>query len=707
VPEEPVNFGLLVPTSPNRWAERQRWRAAVAGPPPIQLLVHYRPVVDQQHHQNIKRKGNGRVWMGHGSLPPPVTPPANWGVLDPTTTIRWTQRQWWRDAMGGFALRFPDRSSPLYYNPTARKLADRNRGSAWTPSLHVHQPETWIVHPYLRIGQDKTAAALRNRNRGRAWIPGGQQVHQPETPIVHPWSAFIVPGKRPPRAGRVLWPPPLRPAPAAAAPYTARPTVIARRSDLPLWRARNRGSIWLPGGQKVHQPETWIVHPWSVLLLPGKRPPRAGRVWLPGGQQVHQPETPVPRPWSTLLAPGRRPPRAGSIWLPGGRLVHQPETWVIHPYLQIAQQATPATLQNRNRGRAWLPGGQQIHEPETWIVHPWSVLLLPGKRPPRAGRAWLEPPARTPPPPPPTITAWPRPIDRRDDSRIWRLRDSGWVWLPGGRLVHLPETPVVHPWSSVRIVPGRRPPRAGKASPPRVHFPETAGSQRPPYWLISRRDLPPARRPRGWTVRWAPAPFVGAQPTIGYNVYANTGAGDPINYAVPIATVYALSYTTSALSFPGTWKLAVRAFNQYGEEQNLDCEIDLILDGSGNDITNRPLPPIGLRAFATKSAGIRAEWAYPPPLKVARTPTGFHVYTGTGGTPNYGSPAATIPYKTAVANMFVSNLSGLTGGTAYTIGVRAYNAVAEEPNTNTVTVTAVSAGPTAVDSLAGSAVVGS
>ena len=46
-------------------------------------------------------------------------------------------------------------------------------------------------------------------------------------------------------------------------------------------------------------------------------------------------------------------------------------------------------------------------------------------------------------------------------------------------------------------------------------------------------------------------------------------------------------------------------------------------------------------------------------------------------------------------------MAGFTDGTTYTIGVRAYNATAEEMNTNAVTVTAIATGPAQVDGLVG------
>jgi hypothetical protein len=189
----------------------------------------------------------------------------------------------------------------------------------------------------------------------------------------------------------------------------------------------------------------------------------------------------------------------------------------------------------------------------------------------------------------------------------------------------------------------------------------------------------------------------------GYHIYANTGAGDPINYASPVATITSpatMTWSSSALTHPGTWSFGVRAFDTVSglEEQNLDCSVTIALDASGHDITNQPPAPVGLRAFATAGGTIRVEWTSPP-TSAAQQPQGFYIYFGTGGTPNYASAAATALFAAATANTFATNLAGLTDGTTYTIGVRAYNATATETNTNTVTATAVSVGPTAVVSL--------
>ena len=73
--------------------------------------------------------------------------------------------------------------------------------------------------------------------------------------------------------------------------------------------------------------------------------------------------------------------------------------------------------------------------------------------------------------------------------------------------------------------------------------------------------------------------------------------------------------------------------------------------------------------------------------------------------PSYATPATTISYATGIQSTFVANLSGLTDGTTYAIGVRSFNASGEEANTISLSVAADATGPRPVDSLAATAVV--
>lgn len=220
------------------------------------------------------------------------------------------------------------------------------------------------------------------------------------------------------------------------------------------------------------------------------------------------------------------------------------------------------------------------------------------------------------------------------------------------------------------------------------------------------RQITQTATPGVYTITGLPAGLIvanadGTPGPVAYHVYANSGAGDPIDYDAPIDTTSGLSYTTAPLAFPGTWSFGVRAFyvDSMLEERNLDCYVTIILDAAGHDITSRPAPPSSLRAFPLAQGAIRAEWYYPPTTGL-KAPTGFHVYTAIGVL-SYATPTATVLYSTGIQNSFVANMPGFMDQTTYTVGVRAFNATAEETNMATVTVTAIGVGPSAVESLVG------
>jgi len=188
---------------------------------------------------------------------------------------------------------------------------------------------------------------------------------------------------------------------------------------------------------------------------------------------------------------------------------------------------------------------------------------------------------------------------------------------------------------------------------------------------------------------------------LGYHVYANTGAGDPINYSVCLATVAGQSWTSPALNAPCHFKMGVRAFDRtLGlEEQNVDAAIELILDVNGNDVTMTPAPPLGLRALPIAGGVIRVEWTclYGDSL---RQPLGFHVYLGPGSVPNYTLPVSTVPWSVGRFGCFSADLVGPGNGAPCSIGVRSYNAVAEEQNVTVLHITPDNSPPSVVDSLA-------
>lgn len=189
-----------------------------------------------------------------------------------------------------------------------------------------------------------------------------------------------------------------------------------------------------------------------------------------------------------------------------------------------------------------------------------------------------------------------------------------------------------------------------------------------------------------------------------YNVYANTGVGDFINYSTPIATVDALTYSPAALAPGSNWTFAVRAFDTVStiEENNLDARVNVVLDASGNDITAQPASPTGFTATIANVNGVisaKLTWHQLTPSG-GIAPTAFNVFKTLGSSISYISPTviAYVPGKQA----YWTTLSGLTGGSQYTFAVRAVNGTVSELNTNTITVTANATPPNAVQSFAAS-----
>jgi hypothetical protein len=459
-----------------------------------------------------------------------------------------------------------------------------------------------------------------------------------------------------------------------------------------------------------------------TVSLPSR--PRNGRVWIPRlVRGVAAAQATPPFQWRVITQRVRW--RAGDVIQFQGGLA---------PQVAGAQAGVPLPWNLARKGaRARWRLASTGYPPPPAPIEPWTrpvraTISIESLRR-RAGRVWLPQTARTAPPPPPPLILLPpgAPIPWNivrysGSSRhsVWRLASLGYTPLV---------TPTVPHRASVTIESLRR--RQGRVWAPTWFEPGVAPPERTPLnWSIARLRsaarrgsahvatwvVPTAPQafhtPLNWSIvsrhgerralaragrAWSPhVPQVA--PTLGYHVYSNRGTMWYIDYDNPIATVYDLTWTSGPLSYPDTWQFGVRAFNQYGEEQNLDCYVELILDANGNNITNRPNPPTGLRAFATAGGGARVEWIYPRVLGPT-APTGFHVYIGAGATPAYGTPAATVGYGAAVMNSYVANLTGLSNGVVYAIGVRAFNATAEEPNTNTVSITASNVGPTAVVNL--------
>jgi hypothetical protein len=191
-------------------------------------------------------------------------------------------------------------------------------------------------------------------------------------------------------------------------------------------------------------------------------------------------------------------------------------------------------------------------------------------------------------------------------------------------------------------------------------------------------------------------------PTVVYDVFANDGAGGPVDYTTAIATTASLTYTPTALALNSDTTFAVRArdsANSVGEK-NVDAIVRIIVGGTGADVSARPNPPIGLSASPTSGGGLAVRWAYVPAGQAA-APTQFRVYLTavSAGSMSYSSAAATVSYV-AGRRFYTATLTGLSDATDYWVGVRSASGSIVEPNTTIITVTGSATAPSDIDGLA-------
>jgi hypothetical protein len=566
-----------------------------------------------------------------------------------------------------------------------------------------------------------TGSRARSR-RGSVWLPQYLSAPLPPAPLA-PTNPVRQSTLRP------IW----RPGFTGANPSLCFGTTkVVQRTPLGRLISRFAGDVMLAAGP----PQTTNGPPPGSIFEPEASPRRLnrGRVWQP----TLPPRPPITEalPWKILA--GGQPRRRGHVFIPA---LGAPPTGA------ATQEASPWKIaaggQPRRRGHAGQAQALPPEAPPPPSVLNWRIL---GCTVPRRRGHVVQ--TGLPPQAPITALQW--------HVAYLRQRNSpGHITLP--RVTSPPPAALTVLAPAFVVVRSPRRPHPGSTWSPRF------GYQSPPVFKTPLHGLFAARyesriRSHGGRVIWPTSheAVVLAPVTAGYYIYSNSGAGLPINYATPIGTNlgwYNTTWTSSPLSYPGDWWFAVRAFDQYGTEQNLDCAVEVILDASGNDITDRPLAPYGLRALSARNASIRVEWYYPP-TSGAKTPTGFHVYVSPEGgtapvsivsaapsrwnsgaarwsalapfapttpvarlsrsTPAarqvrwsgaagigivYGTPAATVSYGAAIANTYGVTIGGYRSPGAYYVAVRAYNATAEEPNTAVVTVATSNVGPSAVTNL--------
>lgn len=188
-----------------------------------------------------------------------------------------------------------------------------------------------------------------------------------------------------------------------------------------------------------------------------------------------------------------------------------------------------------------------------------------------------------------------------------------------------------------------------------------------------------------------------------YHLYRGDDSGGPIDYSTPVGTVTGLTFDTPPLVPGSVVRFGVRAFDDVSglEETNVDAVVTLTIDAAGADVSGLPSAPTDLQVRQRTGGAVRVSWTYSP-MGSGGLPTQFKVWASAGGVVGYDvPPAATVPYS-ARKLVYSADLSGLSDGETYLIGVRASNDGGDERNTVVVAIAVDADGPDPVDDFAGS-----
>lgn len=155
-------------------------------------------------------------------------------------------------------------------------------------------------------------------------------------------------------------------------------------------------------------------------------------------------------------------------------------------------------------------------------------------------------------------------------------------------------------------------------------------------------------------------------------VYMGDHAGGPIDYSVPIGDVSGQAFDTPPLPAPSRTRFGIRNYDDATglEDRNADVVLEVVIDEAGRDATNAPAAPLAVTAEPSGTAGILVRWRFVA-VSGKSLPDAFHVYATAGAVVNYAvAPAVLVTPMSGQADYWAL-VSGLTGGVAYTVGVRA------------------------------------
>jgi len=199
------------------------------------------------------------------------------------------------------------------------------------------------------------------------------------------------------------------------------------------------------------------------------------------------------------------------------------------------------------------------------------------------------------------------------------------------------------------------------------------------------------------------------------NIYSNGGAGE-IDYDTPVEMGVYSGWESDALTGPGTFRYAVRAYNWVYEEQNTEY-VEFELDADEAEV-NRPLSPFGLTVAPVADAEFDVSGYFDArrPTVHGRTPPAIEeiriYHDNATGTMDWNTEVDQVSVSPSVGGVqrfrFTTSAGAYAHGATVQFGARAATDASPDGETdeNTTTASAVAddTPPSAPQSLAASAV---
>lgn len=185
----------------------------------------------------------------------------------------------------------------------------------------------------------------------------------------------------------------------------------------------------------------------------------------------------------------------------------------------------------------------------------------------------------------------------------------------------------------------------------------------------------------------------------GFHVYHNSGAG-AIDYGT-ICTSVADSAASCAIPVgAGAWRFGVRAYNENGEEKNVDVVAEATVLDDGSEAPDRPNRPTDLAARPSSGGAVEVTFSYDATGEAANCEQ-FNIYCGAGaGAIDYGNPIGSISGDAGSGGHYSFLTDPLADGAAYSFAVRAGTSDGvEDDGTEWASATADASAPTQPASL--------